>query len=431
MNKIKIYKKDKIKAEIEVPADKSITHRAVMLASISSGLSEIHNFLKSKDCYSTINAFRTLGVKIVEEKNTLKVYGVGMEGLKQPNDVIDAGNSGTTVRLLSGILAGNEIEVKIVGDESLSKRPMGRIIEPLSIMGAKITATDANHLPMVIHGSKHLKSITWESKIASAQVKSCILFAGMYAEGETIYIEPVLSRDHTERLLQYLNVKLERKDRVCSIKGKIKNIKNFEIEIPGDPSSASYFIAIGLLTKNSEIVLRNICINPTRMGFINTLIKMGANITLTNFQTKYNEPVADIVVKSSHLKGITINPDDVPSMIDELPLLAVIATQADGATEIHGAQELRVKESDRIRTITTELQKLGAKIIELEDGMIIMGNTKLSSGKDTIELESYKDHRIALSLAVAGTICEGSIVIKDADCVDISFPNFWEIYNSL
>ncbi len=428
---IKVYKKDKIKAEIEVPPDKSITHRAIMLASISSGVSEIHNFLKSKDCYSTINAFRSLGVKIVEEKNTLKVYGVGMEGLKQPNDVIDAGNSGTTVRLISGILAGNEIEVKIVGDESLSKRPMKRIVEPLSLMGAKIVATEGNYLPMTIYGSKNLKSITWESKIASAQVKSCILFAGMYAEGETIYIEPQISRDHTERMLQYLDVNIEKKDRVCSIKGKIKRIKNFEIEIPGDPSSASYFVAIGILTKDSEIVIRNVCVNPTRMGFINTLIKMGANISLTNLKTKYNEPVADLVVKSSKLKGINISADDVPSMIDELPLLAVIATQADGLTEIRGAQELRVKESDRIKTITTELQKLGAKIVELEDGMIVMGNTKLSSEKDIIELESYKDHRIALSLAVAGTICERNVVIKDAECVDISFPNFWEIFNSL
>ncbi len=430
MNKIKVHKKDKIKAEIEVPPDKSITHRAVMLASISSGESVIYNFLNSKDCYSTIEAFRSLGVKIVEEKNILKVYGVGMEGLKQPKNVIDAGNSATTVRLLSGIIAGNDIEVKIVGDESLSKRPMKRIIEPLSLMGAKITATENNYLPMVIHGSKHLKPLTWESKIASAQVKSCILFAGMYAEGETVYIEPVLSRDHTERMLQYLNVNIEKKDRMCIIKGKIKSIKNFEIEIPADPSSASYFIAIGVLTKNSEIVIRNVCVNPTRMGFINTLIKMGANISLANLTTKYNEPVADIIVKSSRLKGIKITADDVPSMIDELPLLAVIATQADGATEIHGAQELRVKESDRIKTIVSELQKLGAKIIELEDGMIVMGNTKLSS-KGTIELESYKDHRIALSLAVAGTISEGNVVIKDADCVDISFPNFWEIYNSL
>jgi len=430
MNKIKVHKKDKIKAEIEVPPDKSITHRAVMLASISSGESVIYNFLNSKDCYSTIEAFRSLGVKIVEEKNILKVYGVGMEGLKQPKNVIDAGNSATTVRLLSGIIAGNDIEVKIVGDESLSKRPMKRIIEPLSLMGAKITATENNYLPMVIHGSKHLKPLTWESKIASAQVKSCILFAGMYAEGETVYIEPVLSRDHTERMLQYLNVNIEKKDRMCIIKGKIKSIKNFEIEIPADPSSASYFIAIGVLTKNSEIVIRNVCVNPTRMGFINTLIKMGANISLANLTTKYNEPVADIIVKSSRLKGIKITADDVPSMIDELPLLAVIATQADGATEIHGAQELRVKESDRIKTIVSELQKLGAKIIELEDGMIVMGNTKLSS-KGTIELESYKDHRIALSLAVAGTISEGNVVIKDADCVDISFPNFWEIYNSI
>ncbi|MCS7151409.1 MAG: 3-phosphoshikimate 1-carboxyvinyltransferase [Endomicrobia bacterium] len=430
-DKIRILRKSKINAEIKVTPDKSITHRAVMLASISSGECIIHNPLKSKDCYSTVNALKSLGVKIVEDKNNFHIYGVNMEGLCSPKEVIDAGNSGTTVRLLCGIIAGNEIEVKIIGDDSLSRRPMKRIIEPLRLMGVTIDAKEDNYLPLVIRGTKNLKSITWENKIASAQVKSCVLFAGMYAEGVTIYKEPILSRDHTERMLQYLGVKLSIKDTVFSIRGKVKKIKPFEILVPADPSSASYFIAMAVLLPNSSLVIKDVCVNPTRMGFINVLLKMGAKITLSNLRILYNEPVADIVVKSSKLKSIKIEPDDVPAMIDELPLLAVVATQADGVTEIRGAGELRIKESDRIKTIVSSLQHLGAKIIELEDGMIIMGNTTLCADSDNLELDSYNDHRIAMSLAVAGSICHNSFVITNAGCVDVSFPGFWDLYKSL
>jgi len=430
MSEIKIHKKFSIHSEINVSPDKSITHRAIMLAALSSGECVINNYLNSKDCYSTVEAFRKLGIKIVEEKDKiLKVYGQGIQGLSQPKQAIDAGNSGTTVRLLLGILSGNEIKATIVGDESLSKRPMARVIEPLSSMGAKITAREKNYLPIEISGCKNLKHITWTSKVSSAQVKSSILFAGMYALGETIYKEPALSRDHTERMMQYLNLPVSKKELVVSISGKIKEIKPFEITVPDDPSSASYFIAIGILVPNSSIVIRNVCINPTRIGFINILIKMGAKINFINPRILYNEPVADIKVESSKLKSIKITKDIVPSMIDELPLLAVVATQADGVTEIRGAQELRVKESDRIKTIVTELQKLGAKVIEQPDGMIIMGNTTLKSN-DTV-LDSYDDHRIAMSLAVAGSICEGEVTIKNAECVEISFPDFWNLYKSI
>lgn len=431
MNKVRVFKKNKINAEIKVTPDKSITHRAVMLASISSGESLIHNPLKSRDCYSTVNALKKLGVKIVEDKECFRVYGVGVDGLTTPKEKIDAENSGTTVRLLSGILAGNDVEVEIVGDESLSRRPMKRIIEPLRLMGAKIEAKDDNYLPLKICGNKNLKPITWDNKVASAQVKSCVLFAGMYAEGVTIYKEPVLSRDHTERMLQYLGVKLSIKNTVYSIKGKVKKIKPFEITVPADPSSASYFIAMAVLLPNSYLVVKNVCVNPTRMGFINVLLKMGAKIKLTNLRMLYNEPVADIVAESSRLRSVKVDADDVPSMIDELPLLAVVATQADGVTEIRGASELRVKESDRIKSITVTLQQLGGKVIEMEDGMIIMGNTPLYVDRDNLELDSFNDHRIAMSLAVAGSICEGSFTILNSDCVDVSFPGFWEIYKSL
>lgn len=431
MTNIKIYKKDHINAEIETAPDKSITHRAIMLASISSGRSKINNYLKSKDCFSTINAFKELGVKIFEMGNSLIIEGVGIEGLKQPDNIIDAGNSGTTVRLLSGIVAGNDIKVEIIGDESLSRRPMKRIIEPLTLMGAKIKAKEDNFLPLTIYGNSKLRPIVWESKIPSAQVKSCVLFAGMYANGETIYKEPFLSRNHTENMLEYLKIPIVKKENIVSIKGRIKKIDPFEITIPNDPSSSSYFIAMGILLPNSKLVLKNVCVNPTRIGFINTLIKMGAKINFVNTKLLYNEPVADIIVETSRLKSIKISSEDIPSMIDEIPLLAVVATQCDGVTEIRGAHELRVKESDRIRTITTELQKLGAKIIEQEDGMIIMGNTKFMVDNSQITLNSYKDHRIAMSLAVAGCLCDAEVIIEDADCVDISFPNFWQLYNSL
>lgn len=431
MMKVKVFRKNKINAEINVVPDKSITHRAVMLGGISNGECIVQNFLKSKDCYSTIEAFKNLGVKIVEEDNLLRIKGVGIGGLKQPKQNIDAGNSGTTVRLLSGIVAGNDISVRIVGDESLSKRPMKRIIEPLRLMGAQIFAKEDNYLPLVIEGTKNLKPITWENKIASAQVKSCILFAGLHANGETIYKEPVLSRDHTERMLQYLGIKIKVSNNVISVAGRLDKIKPFELSVPNDPSAASYFIAMGVLIPNSHIIVKDVCVNPTRIGFINTLIRMGAKINLSNLRIVQNEPVADIVVESSKLKSININHENVPSMIDELPLLAVVATQADGITEIKGASELRVKESDRIKTMIFSLQKLGAKIVELPDGMIITGNTKLHINGKELELDSYKDHRIAMSLAVAGSICDGEFVIKDAECVEISFPGFWELYQSL
>ncbi len=431
MADIKITKKSKINAEINVAADKSITHRAVMFASLSSGECIINNFLNSKDCYSTIELFKNLGTKIIEETNkTLRIFGCGLQGLKQPKKELDCGNSGTTLRLSLGIIAGNEIKVKLIGDESLSKRPMARVIEPLSLMGANISAKENNYLPIEIEGNKNLKSITWNSKIASAQVKSAVLFAGMNANGETIYKEPVLSRDHTERMMEYLNIPIKKKENITSITGKVKEIKPFEITVPNDPSSASYFIAMTVLLPNSSMLIKNVCVNSTRIGFINILIKMGAKISFSNPRILYNEPVADIFVESSKLKSIKIKAEEVPSMIDELPLLAVVATQADGVTEIKGAQELRVKESDRIKTITIELQKLGAKIIEQPDGMIIMGNTKLKTIGNEI-LNSYNDHRIAMSLAVASSICDGEIIIKNAECADISFPEFWNLYRSI
>ncbi len=427
MKEIKLFKKSKINAEIEVVPDKSITHRAIMLASLASGDCVIKNFLSSADCYSTINAFRNLGVSITDTENELLIKGTGINCLKNPTAQIDAENSGTTARLLSGILAGQNFVSTIVGDESLSKRPMKRIIEPLRQMNVEISAVEDNYLPMTIKGNPFLKPLLYNSKISSAQVKSCILFAGMFADGITTYKEPILSRDHTERMMKYLNLPIEIKNKKISLKGPVKKIEPFEIEIPNDPSSASYFIALALLLENSNIIIKNVCINPTRIGFINVLIKMGAKITFLNQRILYNEPVADVLVKSSRLRSIKLNKEDVPSTIDEIPLLATVATQAVGVTEIRDAKELRLKESDRIKTICSQLTEMGAKIIEQEDGMIIMGGTKLKPSK----VNSFNDHRIAMSLAVASSVVDGKTVLLNPDCVKISFPNFWELFKSV
>jgi len=430
MTEIKLFGKTKIDAEIEVAADKSITHRAIMLASLSDGVCEIKNFLSSEDCFSTINAFRAMGVDIKESNGpteNLTISGAGINGLKQPKTELNAGNSGTTTRLLAGILAGQNFSCKIIGDSSLSKRPMRRIIEPLERMGAKIVAMENNYLPMEIKGNPDLRPIVWNSKISSAQVKSCILFAGMYANGETIYQEQILSRNHTERMMKYIGLPIETKNKKTVLRGKVKNIKSFELVVPNDPSAASYFIALTILLKDSKILIKNVCINPTRIGFINTLLKMGAKITMVNQKIMYNEPVADIEVKSSNLRSIKLSSKDIPSMIDEIPLLAVLATQADGVTEIRGAKELRIKESDRIKTICSQLNELGAKIIEQEDGMIIMGGTKLRPSK----INSFGDHRIAMSLAIASSIIDGETILQNPDCVNISFPKFWELFKSV
>lgn len=427
MNTIKLFKKNSVNSEIEVVSDKSITHRAVIFASLSSGQCEIKNFLQSADCFSTINAFRNLGVVIDQNESNLKVYGVGINGLLPPKSDIDAGNSGTTARLICGVLASQNFKSKIIGDKSLSKRPMKRVIEPLRAMGANISAVEDNFLPMEINGNPNLKPIRWNSKISSAQVKSCILLAAMFTNGIVEYREPVLSRDHTERLMKYLKLPIEIKSNKIVFEGKVKQISPFEVIVPGDPSSASYFIATAILVPGSKLYLKNVCINPTRMGFIDTLIKMGAKIVFQNERIAYNEPVADILVESSKLRSIKLNKDDIPSMIDEIPLLAVVATQADGVTEIRGAKELRVKESDRIKTITSQLSEMGAKVVEQEDGMIIIGGTKLRPA----EVESFDDHRIAMSLAVASSIVDGETIIKNPECVSISFPNFWELFKSI
>ena len=421
-----VNKVSKLQGTITVPADKSITHRAIMLSSLADGKSVINNFLPSEDCFSTMNAFRNMGIKIEENKNSLIIKGAGINGLKAPQKDIYAGNSGTTTRLISGILAGQTFTSTIIGDDSLSKRPMKRVIEPLKLMGAEISAKDNNYLPMTINAKGNLKSIEYKSPVASAQIKSCILLAGLYADGVTKITEPVKSRDHSERMLKAFGADVSVDGLTISIK-KCDKLFSQNIDIPCDISSAAFFLVAGLIAPNSNIKILNVNINPTRDGIIEVLKNMGANITLDNIRTVSGEEVADIEVSSSKLNAVNIGAEIMPRLIDEIPVIALAAAQAEGTTTISGAKELRVKESDRLSAIATQLIKMGADITETEDGLIIKGVSKLKGNK----VDSFKDHRIAMMLSIAGLIADGKTEIADSACVNISFANFYDILKKL
>ncbi|MCL2144145.1 MAG: 3-phosphoshikimate 1-carboxyvinyltransferase [Endomicrobia bacterium] len=423
---IKLKKVDKIEGVIGVPADKSITHRAVMLSSLAEGDSVIENYLPSDDCIRTMEAFKQMGAEIMAEGDTLFVKGAGLK-LQKPQKEIYAGNSGTTARILAGILAGQNFASVITGDESLSKRPMKRVIDPLSEMGAEIGSENGS-LPLKIKGKVPLKAIKYESNKSTAQVKSAVMFAGLYADGAITYIEPVKSRDHTERMMRAFGAKVETSGNAVTIYPAEKLIAN-EVCISGDISSAAFFIAAALIVPDSELTIKNVGINPTRDGIIEVLKKMGAEITLKNVEDVSGEPVADIKVKYSKLKATDVDAGLIPRMIDEIPIFALIAAQAEGITRITGAKELRVKESDRITAIRTQFEKLGIEIEELEDGLIINGHPGYELCGAAVE--SFGDHRIAMTLAVASLIAGGEMIIKDADCVNISFPDFYERLKSV
>ena len=418
---IVVKKIKKLSGEITPPADKSITHRAIMLSALAEGESIIENYLNADDCMRTVSAFEQLGIKIEQTPKVLKVYGEGLNGLKTPSSVIDAGNSGTTARLIAGVLAGQNILTQITGDESLSLRPMKRIIEPLRKMGAKIIAKEDNFLPMQIKGNPDLEPIYYESPVSSAQVKSCVLLAGIQAKGVTRFSEPVKSRDHTERMLKARGVDLRFDKTAVSIIGPAE-LKPMNIKIPGDISSAAFFIVGTLLVKGSRIIINNVGINPTRAGILNILQFSGANIVIEHLGEVSGEPVGNIVIEASSLKPFNITKEIVPDLIDEIPILVLAATQAHGTSVISGASELRVKESDRLKAISSELNLMGADITEKEDGLVINGPTKLKGAK----VRSYGDHRIAMTLMIAGSIASGSTVLDNIDCVKISFPAFME-----
>lgn len=406
--------------KIKVPGDKSISHRAVMLGSIAEGITEIEGFLNAADCLNTIKCFRMLGVEIIQEGEKVLVHGVGLRGLKEADTIIDVGNSGTTIRLMSGILAGQEFASTLTGDSSVRSRPMKRILEPLALMGAEILGRENNNkAPFSIRG-KELKNITYETPVASAQIKSAILFAGLFSQGITKVIEPEKSRNHSEVMLKGFGAEVEEGERFSSVKGFPK-LKGQKIIIPGDISSAAFFIAAASILPGSEVLIENVGLNETRTGVIEVLKKMGGDIQILNERYTSGEKSGDLLVKYSKLKGISFGSEITARLIDEIPIIAVVATQAEGTTFIHGAEELKLKESDRLKTITKELAKMGANIKETEDGLIIQGGSKLKFA----ECESYDDHRIAMSCAVAGLISEGGVRINNPSCVDISFPDFF------
>lgn len=416
---------DKINAVITVPGDKSISHRAVMFGSIAKGDTEIRGFLTGDDCMSTISCFKKLGIDIETDGDRVVVHGKGLHGLTQPEELLDVGNSGTTIRLISGLLSGQDFDCRLNGDASIQKRPMGRVIKPLSQMGAVIESTNNGYAPLSIKGTK-LHGISYEMPVASAQVKSSILLASLYAEGETVITENMPSRDHTEIMLNYFGADIQNKNGVITSR-PVEELYARSLSVPADISSAAFFIAAALITPNSEITITNVGINKTRTGIIDAFIEMGGDIRIENEHLEGGEPVGDIVVKTSKLKAITLGGDIIPRMIDEIPVFAVAALAAEGTTVIKDAQELKVKESNRIATMAEELGKMGAKITETEDGMIIEGGSTLTGAVTN----SHLDHRVAMSVAVAALNAKGDTTITDADCVGISFPDFYEVLENL
>lgn len=411
-----------LKGSVTIPADKSISHRAVMFASLANGKSVIKNFSKGQDPLSSLNVCRALGID-AEFKNDLLIINSNGK-LSAPSSSLDCGNSGTTMRLISGILAGQNFNTTLIGDESLSKRPMRRVIEPLSLMGAEIKSNDFK-APLNIYG-KNLHAIDYVSKLASAQVKSCVMLAGLNADGKTSFMEPYISRNHTEIMLKYMGANINIDKNTVTIEKSV--LEPRIIEVCGDVSSAAYFIAAGLIVPNSKIILKNVGLNPTRTGILEVAEKMGGNIEILDKKTVSGEITGDIQISYSDLKACTIEGEIIPRLIDELPVIAVLATQAEGTTIIKDAQDLRNKESDRIKAVVTELKKIGADIEETSDGFIINGKKSLKGG---VEIETYHDHRLAMSLYVAGLICDKPISINGFEWVDISFPEFDKLFNSI
>ena len=420
---IKVEQSNGLNGIIEIPADKSITHRAFMFAALTKGKVKVTNYSKGADCMSTLKIIQQLGCN-VEIINDKELIIDAANALKKPTEALDCGNSGTTTRLMMGILAGQIFDCKMFGDASLSKRPMKRVIAPLEEMGAKFEHNNYK-LPLTINGTE-LKGINYNSQLASAQVKSCLLLAGLFADGTTSFTEPHKSRNHTELMFEYMGADIHVSDNTVSINKS--QLKPCDITVCGDISSAAFFMVAAAITPNSNILIKNVGINETRAGIIEVLKSMNANITILNERIVSGEKVADIQVKYSKLKATTIQGDIIPRLIDEIPVIAVAATQAEGTTIIKDAQDLRNKEADRITAVKVELQKLGADIEETTDGLIIKGKKELTGN---CEIECYHDHRIAMSAYVAGLICKKPIEIKEFQWVDISFPEFLDLIKKL
>jgi 3-phosphoshikimate 1-carboxyvinyltransferase len=412
-----------LRGEVAPPGDKSISHRAVILNSVAQGRAKIGNFSPGEDCLATVACLRELGVEITEKsRGTLIVTGVGEKGLKEPEDVLNVGNSGTTIRLLAGLLASQTFLSIITGDESLRSRPMARVIHPLRLMGAQFWGREGDSLaPLVIKGGQ-LHGIEYRLPVASAQLKSAILIAALFAQGETTVEEPAPSRDHTERMLRAMGADLQSDGSKITLAPKPTSLLALDLDIPGDISSAAFWIVAGAIHPNAKIRITNAGNNPTRMGIIEVLSDMGAKVRIENERIAGGEPVADITVESSHLVGKQIEGSIIPRLIDEIPLIALAGCVARGTTIIRDAAELRVKETDRIAAVVEELSKLGAEIEELPDGMVIHGGKTLQGA----ECSSHYDHRLAMTLGIAALIARGETVIHDAEVVAVSYPAFWQ-----
>ncbi len=417
-----IHKMKRVQGEITVPGDKSISHRAVMLGALADGITHINGFLRGADCLSTIDCFRKMGVRIDDNGDSLTVYGNGLHGLRAPKETLYTGNSGTTTRLLCGILAGQPFDAEITGDASICKRPMGRVTKPLSLMGADI---ENEYCPLIIHGTK-LHGIDYSMTVASAQVKTAIILAGLYAEGETVIHEIEKSRDHTELMLSAMGADIAVDELTIRV-GKTDRLAPQDVTVPGDISSAAFFMVLGSIMPDSEITIKNVGLNPTRTCIIDVMKAMGADISVFNERTEGGEPTADMAVRTSSLHGTEIGGALIPRLIDELPVIAAAAVFANGKTVIRDAQELKIKETNRIRAVVDEFKKAGVDITETDDGMIINGGRTIH----VADFSTYGDHRIAMSLAILAQLAEGGSTLDDASCVDVSYPGFFNDFYGL
>jgi len=411
-----------LRGTMEVPGDKSISHRAVMLGALAAGRTVIEHFLTGADCLSTIDCFRKLGVDIRQDGTNVIVEGAGPGGLREPDAVLDVGNSGTTARLLLGILAGQPFHACLAGDDSIAKRPMARVTKPLREMGAHIDGREGgNYTPLAIRGGA-LRPLRYNSPVASAQVKSAILLAGLFADGVTSVTEPHRSRDHTERMIRLFGGEVNVNGLTVSVAGP-QSLRGTHIYVPGDISSAAFFLVAGAIVPNSEITLKNVGLNPTRTGIIDVLERMGANVMIDRVRNEETEPIGDITIRTSTLRSIEIGGDLIPRLIDEIPIIALLATQAEGTTVIKDASELKVKETNRIDTVVTELKKFGADIEATDDGMVIRGKTALYA--DGIVVDSHGDHRIGMMLAIAACCAKGTVRLERSEAVAVSYPTFF------
>ncbi len=416
----KLQAANRLAGSIQFPGDKSISHRYAVLGAIAEGTSEIHFFSTSADCQSTLDCLKALGVKIERKDNVVTIEGAGLGGLREPAAPLDAGNSGSTMRMLAGVLAGQPFRSVLSGDASLSRRPMQRVADPLSLMGARINTAEGGRPPLEITGGQ-LKPIRYEMPVASAQVKSAILLAGLFAEGETQVVEKLPTRDHTEIALEQMGADIGRHKLTIAVRGRA-HLEGKKLYVPGDISSAAFFMAGGLIVPGSNLVLHNVGLNPTRTALLDALVGMGGALKVVNLEMLNGELLGDLHVESSRLEGGEVREDLVPGLIDELPVLSVLGTQTEKGFWFHGAAELRVKESDRLAAVAENLRRMGADIEEFPDGLHVAGRQKLHGA----EIDPHADHRIAMAFAIAALVAEGTTVIRDSACVDISFPDFFD-----